>query len=395
MGVDKRNRKIMTKLILVGCTTQNNKLVNGQSMMFQLFVDQLREKNIKTEIVDFGISLDSKFTDNRVSNQFSFLKLIDNFLLIFKFIFVLHSNPATSIYITTSQSKVGFLRDYIFISLSKLFGRKVIAHQFGSNYGHFYNTQSKFFKQKIISTFSKTEKVIVEGDFTKNQFQFLKNYQEKVISIPNGIPEKVDSTTIVAKTLDPQQPIQLLYLSNLIESKGYWDVLKAVNLLVNRDQRNLKVVFSGKFLGGLDDSLFSSPEEARKEFFSFIEENNLTDRIQYFEGLFGEEKSKTFSNSHFFLLPSYYVNEGQPVSIVEALAYGCVPIVTNYRLIPDMVNVENGFFVNPKSPEEIAVVINKMIENPSKYREHSQAGINDYLENFTAAKFIDKVLKLF
>ena len=150
MGVDKRNRKIMTKLILVGCTTQNNKLVNGQSMMFQLFVDQLREKNIKTEIVDFGISLDSKFTDNRVSNKFSFLKLIDNFLLIFKFIFVLISNPATSIYITTSQSKVGFLRDYIFISLSKLFGRKVIAHQFGSNYGHFYNTQSKFIKQKSL-----------------------------------------------------------------------------------------------------------------------------------------------------------------------------------------------------------------------------------------------------
>ncbi len=385
----------MTKLILVGCTTQNNKLVNGQSMMFQLFVDQLKEKGIKTEIVDFGISLDSRFADKRVSSKFSFLKLLDNFLLIFNFIFVLISNPKTSIYITTSQSKVGFLRDYIFISLSKLFGRKVIAHQFGSNYGQFYKEQPESLKQKIIATFNKTDKVIVEGDFTKNQFNFLKNYQEKVISIPNGLPEKIDSKNICAKTLDPQQPIQLLYLSNLIETKGYWDVLKAANLLVNRDRRNINIVFSGKFLGGLDDSLFSSPEEARKEFFSFIEENNLTDRIQYFEGLFGEEKSKTFSNSHFFLLPSYYVNEGQPVSIVEALAYGCVPIVTDYRLIPDMVNIENGFFVNPKSPEEIAVVINKMIENPSKYHQHSQAGINDYLDNFTAAKFIDKVLKLF
>ena len=124
---------MIEKIIMVGCTTQNNKMVNGQSMMFQLFVDQLKEKNIKTVIVDFGKSVGSDFANKRVSGEFSKVKLIDNFLLIFRFLFVLLTNLGTPIYITTSQTKIGFIRDYIFINIGKLFGSKVISHQFGSN----------------------------------------------------------------------------------------------------------------------------------------------------------------------------------------------------------------------------------------------------------------------
>lgn len=386
---------MINKLILVGTTTQRNKVVNGQSMMFQLFVDKLQEKNIKTVIVDFGKSVDSNSSNTRVSGKFSYTKLFDNFFITFQYILVVLSNPGTDIYISTSQSKVGFIRDYLFINFAHFLGRKVIAHQFGSNYDKFFSSQSPSFQQKIISTFEKTKKIVVEGDFTKNHFSFLKDYKTKVISIPNGLPEKVDSKNIAPKILDPEKEIHLLYLSNLIESKGYWDVLKAVDLLVNKHNRNIIAVFSGKFLGGVDDKTFSSPEMARNEFFKYINENNLKERIVYHSGLFGLEKAKYFQESHFFLLPSYYINEGQPVSILEALAYGCVPVVTKYRLIPDMVNEENGFFVEPKSPEEIAMVINKMIDNGEQYHHLSESGINYYLDHFTSDKFVENVLNLF
>ena len=125
---------------MVGASTQNNKLVNGQSMMFQLFVDQLQERNINTVIVDFGKSLNPQLHKNRVSGKFDFSKLVDNFFLVFRFIFVILSNPKTHVYINTSQSKVGFVRDYIFINSAKFFKRKVIVHQFGANYARFYNS---------------------------------------------------------------------------------------------------------------------------------------------------------------------------------------------------------------------------------------------------------------
>lgn len=386
---------MVKKIILVGSTTQNNKFVNGQSMMFQLFVDHLKEKNVQTVIVDFGKSIDKNFASKRVSGKFNFIKLIDNFLLIFRFTFVLLTNLKTPIYITTSQSKVGFVRDYILIGLGKFFGSTIIAHQFGANYNRFYENQSAATQKKINSTLEKADKVIVEGDFTKRQFSFLKDFEQKVIVIPNGLPEKVKSATVLPKILNPNEPTQLLYLSNLIESKGFWDVLEAVNLLVNRDKKNIKVIFSGFFLGDVEDQRFPTSERAKKEFFNFIKQNNLSDHITYFEGLYGSDKVEAFTKSNFFLLPSYYVNEGQPVSVLEALAYGCVPIVTKYRLIPDMVNTENGFFVPAKSPEDISRVILEMIANPTQYTAKSKAGIQFYLDNFTADKYIGKVLDLF
>ena len=386
---------MFSKLIMVGATTQNNKLVNGQSMMFQLFVDNLQERNVETIIVDFGKSVDKNLYNKRVSGKFSITKLVDNFLLIFRFVFVLITNPKTAIYITTSQSKVGFVRDHLFISLAKIFNRKIVAHQFGANYQEFYNTQTEKFKNKIKKTLEKTDFVIVEGDYTKEQFQFLSDYKTKVVTIPNGLPENIKSNSISPKNINPAQPIRIIYLSNLIESKGYWDVLQAINILANRENVNMEAIFSGKFLQDIDDKMFSSSDHARNEFFNFIKANKLEERVQYYEGLFGENKSKAFNDAHFFSLPSYYGNEGQPVSILEALAYGCVPIVTDYRVIPTMVNTDNGFFVNPKSPEEIVKAITSMVSNPEAYHRKSESGIQFYLDNFTADKYVNKLIELF
>ena len=382
------------KIIAVGPTTQNNTVLNGQAMMFQLFVDQVIAKNIKISIIDIGMSVFKKY-ENRISGKFSLIKVVNYTLILFKLLLVLLFNSNQTVYLTTSQSKVGFIRDFFIINLSKFFNCKIIAHQFGANYAGFYNIQSDFFKKLIFKTLSKTDRIVVEGDYTKKQFDFLPDYLTKVYSLPNGLPEKIDSSKINAKTIGRDKPIKLFYLSNLIESKGYWDVLEAINILVNNYKIEVSAVFSGKFLDSVDDIKFKNGAEGRKAFFDFIDKNNLKENITYFEGLYGDKKSEGFSNSHFFLLPSYYILEGQPVSVLEALAYGCVPIVTNYRLIPTMVNSENGFFVNPKSPNEIADIIIKISNTPDEFNMYSQAGIDCYLNNFTAEKYANHLISLF
>jgi len=381
------------KIIAVGPTTQNNTVLSGQTMMFQLFVDTVHARKMRLIIVDIGISIFKKL-EKRVSGKFSILRAVNYSVILVNFFFILLFNPKQTVYITTAQSKVGFVRDYFIINLAKFFGCKIIAHQFGANYGGFYNSQSDFVKNLIVKTFYKTDRIIVEGDYTKKQFDFLPDYQTKVYSLPNGLPEKVDSSEICAKTLDQNSPIQLFYLSNLIESKGFWDVLEAVNILVNTYEMEISAVFSGKFLDAVDDTKFKSGEEARKAFFDYIEKHDLERSITYYEGLYGVDKSKEFKKSHFFLLPSYYINEGQPVSVLEALAYGCVPIVTEYRLITTMVNQKNGFFVNPKSPNEIANIVKEMSTKPEVYTRYSQEAIDYYLNNFTAEKYTNHLISL-
>lgn len=381
------------KIIAVGPTTQNNTAVNGQSMMFQLLVDEVHHRNIKTIIVDIGVSAFSN--KNRVSGKFSILKALDYIIILTKLLFILLFNQKQTVYVTTAQSKVGFIRDYFIILFARFFNSKIIAHQFGANYSGFYNSQTPFLQKKIKQTLSKVDKLVVEGDYTKAQFSFLPNYESIVYSLPNGLPEKIESSKIEAKTLDVTQPIKMFYLSNLIESKGFWDVLEAVNLLVNEEKINVEVVFAGKFLDAVDDQIFPNAEEAKKAFFSYIEEKNLQKKVLYFEGLYAKAKAEEFKKSHFFLLPSYYINEGQPVSVLEALAYGCVPIVTEYRLIPSMVNKQNGFFVNPKSPIEIVTIIKNLSKNPDLYATYSQSAIDYYLNNFTADKYTEKLIHLF
>lgn len=385
--------KYLEKIIVVGTTTQNNKLVNGQSMMFQLFVDTLHEKNIKTLIVDFGRSLDKDFGDRRVSGQFNLIKLLDNVILAFKYFFVLLINPKIAIYINTSQSRIGFVRDYTFINLGKLFNRVIIAHQFGANYHNFFISQSQFLQKRIKETLDKVDFVIVEGDYTKKQFSFLSDFENKVVSIPNGLPQKLDEAEIKPKNI--KEPVVLFYLSNLIESKGYWDVLEAANILQNTYHKNIRLIFAGKFLEDLEDEICKNSGDSRLRFYKKLKEYNLTDVTTYHEGLYGKKKAENFKLANFFLLPSYYINEGQPVSVIEALAYGCVPIVTEYRLIPSMVNIENGYFVKPKSPVQIADAILACISDPETYRLKSENAISFYHKNFTADKYVTRILKLY
>ena len=133
----------------------------------------------------------------------------------------------------------------------------------------------------------------------------------------------------------------------------------------------------------------------KKDFDDFISAKQLSKQVKYFPGLYGNEKDLYFSESNVFLLPSYYINEGQPVSIIEAMAYGCVPIVTEYRHIPMMVNSENGCFVPPKSPEAICDTVMRLMDDPNIYHKKSIKCIEDYTNKFKFDVFVSKVMNVF
>ena len=180
----------------------------------------------------------------------------------------------------------------------------------------------------------------------------------------------------------------------MIESKGYWDILKAMDILINKYNKNVKCVFVGVFMDSVDDVKFKNSSDAKQAFNNFIDKNNLSEFISYYNGLIGLEKANVFVESNVFLLPSYYKFEGQPVAVLEALANGSVPIVTNYRMIPDMVTNECGCFVDKKSPDHIVEKILFLIDNPDIYRKLSQCAIDRYQEFFTLEKYCNKIFNL-
>ncbi len=371
----------MHKILCIGtCSDIKRNRFTGQSVMFDGVVNHLKKHGVVVGVIDIS---------QKIQRGGVLARTVDYAIILVQFFVKLLVGGYNLCYITTSQSKNGFLRDNAMITMCRWFKVPVITHQYGANYHQLLDALGASGTSRLIKMLYYVSIIIVEGDYMKEQYSFLPNYQLKVISIPNGLPIE-GRHAMVPKTYDGNHPFVMFYLSNLIWSNGYSDVLQAVDILVNREHLDVKCVFAGNFIASNDDEF---PGIANKEDFdNFISEHSLTERVEYYSGLYGEEKDRYFYKSNVFLLPSYYINEGQPVSIIEAMAYGCVPLVTEYRHIPMMINEQNGCFVNPKDAEDIAQKVKSMIEHPDVYAAKSRQSIIDYQEKFKFEVYAGKVM---
>lgn len=371
----------MGKILCIGtCSDIKRNHFTGQSVMFDGVVSHLKEHGIEVSVVDIS----QKIRKNGV-----LFRSLDYSIILIIILLRLVTDKYNLCYITSSQSKKGFLRDNVMINMCRWFKVPVITHQYGANYHQLLDALSEGETEKLKKMLGYVSTVIVEGDYMKEQYSFMKDYKIRVKVIPNGLPIE-GAHTQIPKTYDGTRPFVMFYLSNLIWSKGYFDVLQAVDLLVNREHLDVKCVFAGKFMSSHDDERTGIANKG--EFDKFVTEHSLNDRIEYYPGLYGDEKDRYFHEANVFLLPSYYINEGQPVSIIEAMAYGCVPLVTEYRHIPMMINTKNGCFVNPKDAEDIARNVKYLMEHPNEYAAKSQQSISDYQEKFKFDVYAGKVM---
>jgi glycosyltransferase involved in cell wall biosynthesis len=163
--------------------------------------------------------------------------------------------------------------------------------------------------------------------------------------VPNGI----NVPTILREEKELNGIVKLLYLSNLVESKGYLDLLHAVKLLKGTYEKEFQVTFCGKFMAAEDDRLFKNVLQAQHYFEKYVNENDITEIVKFKGVVWGQDKEQILNESHFIILPSFYISEGQPISLIEGLAYGCVPVCTHYRDLPNIVkNDWNGIIVKQK-----------------------------------------------
>jgi glycosyltransferase involved in cell wall biosynthesis len=90
-----------------------------------------------------------------------------------------------------------------------------------------------------------------------------------------------------------------------------------------------------------------------------------------------EQLTQIMTHTDIFLLSS--VLEGQPLVIVEAMAYGCPIVTTNVGGIPELIqdNV-NGLLCSPEDPECLAQKIKLLIDDPALRQRLGQAARKSY-----------------
>ena len=175
--------------------------------------------------------------------------------------------------------------------------------------------------------------------------------------IPNTIDEAVlcsdEEVTAKQAQRKTRTALRLLFLSNMIPSKGYLDVLEAVRLLHERGVA-LHADFAGRWTSEADRDTFEQRVAAAGLHEVITHHGGITDRARI---------KALYRAADVFLLPSYYPTEAQPLTILEALNAGTPVVVTRHSGIPDIVRADKeALFVPPQAPDAIAEAVQHLAD---------------------------------
>jgi len=282
------------------------------------------------------------------------------------------------VYIPISQTAVGFLRDIPFIVLSKLFKKKVILHLRGGYFREFYNSSGRVMKYIIEKTLLKIDRMIVLGECLKALFDGLIP-EEKLSVVPNGADLSFD---VGGHNTPRKEYITILFLSNLIESKGFKDVLYSVRNVIHKHD-NVRYKFAGDW----------RRNEDKLECEDYIKRENIHDYVEFVGTVTGIQKVQLFHDTDIFVFPTYYPMEGHPWVIVEALASGLPIITTNQGCIREsVIHGENGYIIPHRSPKAIAERTVQLVENPILRKKMGLKSRELYEANFTKEHFVQRMI---
>lgn len=192
--------------------------------------------------------------------------------------------------------------------------------------------------------------------------------ENKRIIIPNTLGEDIHMTDAVFANARPPRiegsPVRLLFLSGMIASKGYGDVLEAVGIL-HREGFPVEATFIGRW----------PHTDARNAFLRRISELGV-DHVVHHPGSLSDRAAirEQYLNADLFLLPTTYPTEAQPLTIVEALNAGTPVVATAHASIPEMIeDGKSGLLVPPHNPDAIAEVVRTFLPIEVRNRFSSEA----------------------
>ena len=188
------------------------------------------------------------------------------------------------------------------------------------------------------------------------------------------------------------QSLRVLYLSNLLETKGYPAFVRAIDMLAARSDVRVEATLCGPIVRMDDDVLFASTEEVRGWLQSQIRRINDSGhvRLRWIEGAYGADKEALFRQAHVFVLPTRYPVEAQPLTILEALASGCTVVTTRVGEIPSTVSEKTAVFLDDTNPETIAQAIVDLYHDPERRTQLALNGLALFRERFSYERHIDR-----
>ena len=251
--------------------------------------------------------------------------------------------PRYDIVHVNMASDSSYYRKSVFIRTAKACRKKVVIHQHGGNFPEFYEKElSDRGRKNVNKVLSMSDAFLVLGTAWKDFFGTIIE-QDRITVLPNAIhiPEQEKKEYGVHK---------ILFLGRLCKEKGIGELLTVMP--------ELKAQYPDVhlYLGGIWED-----QELKAQSLS------LGECVTDLGWIGGAKKQQYLRECDIFVLPSYF--EGQPVSVLEAMANACGIVASKTGAIPDMIiEGDTGLFAMPKDTQTLAEGLSELLANPELCR---------------------------
>lgn len=288
---------------------------------------------------------------------------------------LLHLHPDAVIHYNMPLMGAAVIRDYLLLQVAHKLGNPIVLHVHGGNY--MKNRQRPWLIQRLIETvlswakhvivLSDEEKHIVEEDFNV----------DNVHSLPNCID--LTEARDYKHKFEAEHPLSILYLGRIEKNKGIDYILEAAKKL-KADKVPFTLHLAGK-------------EETQDEYIPQFK-SELGESFFYHGVVFGKVKSNLLKQCDVFLLPSFY--EGLPMSLLETMSYGMVPVATPVGSIPTVVSDKvNGLYVGVRNSDDIVSTIHHLCKDKALLKRLSSEAQNTIVSLFDDRVYIAKLNSLY
>ncbi|MCW8088093.1 glycosyltransferase family 4 protein [Sabulicella glaciei] len=185
---------------------------------------------------------------------------------------------------------------------------------------------------------------------------------------PSSVPERAETP-----------PLQLLFLGRVGERKGAGEFLEA---LASPECQAFD--WTANVAGDGEVDTYRAKAEAL----------GLAERVNFLGWTEEARSRELLAQSHIFALPSR--NEGLPVAIVEAMAYGLAIVATPVGSVPTAIeDGRTGILVPPGNFPALAAALARLLGDPALRRELSSNARARFERDFDIRGFCDRLLEVY
>ena len=325
--------------------------------------------------------------ENWQKGKFDFSGFLKFSLKYIQFLNLIMKSEIEIVYLLLSSSKIGFIRDSIYILTAKFLNKNIVTHYRGGNFNGFYNKCGIVFKKSIRVVLKRIDIIIVQAEILKKMLNGITG--TKVVMLYNGL----ESSGIATKKVFNKDKTVLLFLGHIAFSKGFHTLINVYKNLYRKYK--LELIFAGtiRYEGQksktqrafLNDDILKFYDCNHKDISSQISEFVANDKkynAKYLGIISGSEKEDAFNSSDIFILPSF--TEGFSVSVLESMKKGLPIITTKVGALPEIIKEEeNGWLCNSGDYLDLERAIVKAISHRYNWEMISQNNIKDFINKYT------------